>query len=286
MRRYTKRRFPRRKALRRPFSRKRGKIPRRRPMTKRAVLNVTTKKKRDDMIPTRFYTTGQGAPVIGGVVIPSTGISSIVFVPTARSIRPADANGIASYAQRSSHDTFSVGYKERVSLEMLPGAVFQWRRIVFSMSFATVPGLFGYLETEPIGMSRVVDILLPTDAAKISGVLFRGNGGIDWNFPITAPVDTTRVKLFSDKLRILSPGADIGAVRNFKEYYSTRQRFTYNDDETGKNISNNESSYYAVQNRQSMQDLVVFDIFAPSAGSSETAGMVFSPEGSYYWHEK
>ena len=51
-------------------------------------------------------------------------------MPSARPLGPANDVGESTRQRR---DTFSVGYKERVQVDIHGGGVWKWRRVVFTM---------------------------------------------------------------------------------------------------------------------------------------------------------
>ncbi len=125
------RRSGRRPARATRYRRKSGYYPRirvrRRPMTKRRILNVTSKKKQDNMLP--YVQNAQGAgQALGPIVIPSTGVTSFIFSPTARNYDPIGD----TTSTRNSQTIFARGFKEKISMRMSDGTAWRWRRIIFA----------------------------------------------------------------------------------------------------------------------------------------------------------
>ena len=64
-----------------------------------------------------------------GPITVGTGFASL-YMPSARPLGPANDLGESTRQRR---DTFSVGYKERVQVDIHGGGVWKWRRVVFTL---------------------------------------------------------------------------------------------------------------------------------------------------------
>lgn len=294
------RRYPRR-YRKAPAKRRRQtrRMPARR-VTRRRILNVSSIKKRDNMMPA-VISPGEAAPTLGPITT-STGFTSL-YIPTARTLAPANDMG---ESMRQRQTTYSVGYKERVQVDIIGGGVWKWRRVVFAYkggeSLWTGPNPGEWTEPfysksvkpdpdDPLplapDMVRLIGQPTSAQASRIRDLLWDGQQGVDWASEYTAKVDTTRVRLLSDKTYVFNPGNESGMSRTFRLWYPIRHNIVYDDDEWGASAFGL-GSPISVQSKIGFGDVYVYDIaycVVPSSGSV-TAQMQFLPEGTYYWHER
>nr|QXN75628.1 MAG: capsid protein [Genomoviridae sp.] len=269
--------------------------------SRRRILNVSSIKKRDNMM-SAVAVPGEGRPTLGPLTT-NTGFTSL-FIPTARTLAPANDMGDT---MRQRQTTYSVGYKERVQVDIIGGGVWKWRRVVFAYkggdslwSGGEFPGQW----TEPYfsksvkpdpddplpiapDMTRLIGQPHSDQADMIRGLLWDGHQGVDWSSEYTAKVDTTRVRLLSDKTYVFNPGNESGMSRTFRLWYPIRRNIVYDDEEWGASAFAR-GSPLSVQSNAGFGDVYVYDIaycVVPSSGSV-AAQMQFSPEGTYYWHER
>ena len=172
----------------------------RRAMSSRRILNVTSRKKVDNMMP--IVVDEESAVTVGPFTSPSPLLC--VFVPNARTTRTP----ITNPAVRNSSDIFAVGYKEKVRLDVQGGGTFMWRRIVFmlkgddlrrfmdSSDAGNIPNQL-FDQTTEGGCRRVIGPLLGVTNAQeeLQKYVFRGQENVDWADQFTAPIDTRRSTL-------------------------------------------------------------------------------------------
>lgn len=288
------------KRVRRPVARQRTV---RRLTSRRRILNITTRKKRDHMIPCAKPDpyANPTDPQLGGVLLNKANGNRFWygFQATCRDNTniPGVGGGIFDDGSRTASRCFMVGLKERCLLQSSGNMSFMWRRIVFSFKGQEivsdpVDGTAAmYLELNPQGYTRAVTVIQngtppvpgsnPVQAA-LENIMFRGVRGIDWFDEMDAQVDNNRVKLLYDKRRSINSGNDTGLIRRFNFWHPFRKTLLYNDDE---NAGGKNASAYSVNNEQSMGDVYVIDLFA--LNDADPNGMVieYRPEATLYWHE-
>lgn len=223
-----------------------------------------------------------------GSITIGTGLASL-YMPTARPVSNYDSGE----SQRERQMTYARGYKERATITVQGGGSWRWRRIVFSMKGPLLfnqPGdraPFYNSATSPTvasNMTRAITTMAESQYVRVRSLLFDGQEGIDWTSQFTAKVDTTNVTLHSDKIINLSPGNESGMVRTYNMWTPLNKNLMYLDDEAG---DSKDSSYISVQSKIGMGDLYVYDLFAlGTVAATGTASLTFSPEGTYYWHER
>jgi len=211
-------------------------------------------------------------------------------MPSARAISGSDFG--ESHRQRNS--TFSVGYKESLSINCTSGAVWKWRRIVFSTKssnfYDQLSDNLPWTDFNAAGdigsMARSISLLGSQQYIRVRDLIFDGQEGVDWGDQFIAKVDTTRVTLHSDKVVTINPGNESGCARTYKLWYPTRKNLVYDEDEAG---SSKAVSYISTKAKPGMGDLLVYDYVARVVNpisSTVTPELVFYPQGTYYWHER
>lgn len=244
---------------------------RRKPMTQRRILNVTSTKKRDVMNlldpanPTNNY-----LEIAGG----GTGTTAIYgFCPTARDLTDSDVPSVRSKSQ-----VYWKGFSERITFTIATGISWKWRRVVVETKYLRNNTL--YAETTSGDMRRV---FRPFNEDATWAIIFKGEFATDWNSFMTAPLDKDRCKIHSDRTRIMRSGNASPHEHDYKLYYPFEKRMIYDDDEKGGALPTN--SYFSAPTPYGMGDVYIFDFFECIAGVS-TDAMRVRIASSAYWHEK
>lgn len=250
-------------------------------------MNVAAIKKHDNMLP--FVRSPEGDLSIGPIQV-GTGFASL-FMPSARKL----GHEAAGESTRERQLTFSVGYKERVEVNILGGGVWKWRRLVFTYKGTALYNgdttwnqPYHDKSMEPRGCDMVRLIAQPTSdqQQEIGRVVWDGTEGLDWSSEFTAKPDTSRITPLYDRTFTFNPRNESGYSRSFRFWHRTRKNLIYDEDEQG-GTPNAPGSYVSVQGKPGMGDLYVYDIVylaVPASGGN--ASMQWSPEGTYYWHER
>lgn len=293
-RRFTRRRRRARTTRRRPAFRKavttRGRRTRsfaRTRHSRRRILNITSIKKHDNMLPA--IRTAEGG-YLQNPLTTTTGFTSL-YMPTAREL----GHTSEGESTRQRQTTFSVGYKERVQIDVQGGGVWKWRRVIFTYKGSSLydgdptwSQPFWDKSTDPDGVDMVRLIAQPTldQHARWRNIIWDGEEGVDWNSEFTAKVDTSRITPRYDRTITLNPGNESGLSRTFRLWHPTRKNIVYDDDEAG-GAPNAGGSYTSVTGKPGMGDLYVYDIvYNAVAAAAGNQALVFNPEGTYYWHER
>lgn len=259
-------------------------------MSARRILNVTSRKKVDSMQP--VVVLEDSTTTVGGYTSLAPLLS--LFVPNARNTRTP----ITNPAVRNSSDIFAVGYKEKVLLTVDGGGTLMWRRVVFylkgedlrramdSSDAGNIPNQL-FDQTVEGGCRRVIGPLEGTTNARdeLQSYVFRGQEGVDWANQFTAPLDTRRITVKSDRTRVIRPGNDTGASRLFNLWYPIRRTISYEDDLESDVVGDRP---FSTAGLRGVGDVYVMDIMAIVNDQSEApfTSYTFSPEGSFYWHER
>ena len=268
------RRIPRR-TTRRPATRTRRSGYR----SRRALLNITSKKKQDNMAPYNQATSSLGAVTIAGNVG-----AIFVWCATARD-RVSEVNDPTASSVRQTDLCYMRGLKENINLGTDSGASWRWRRICFD-----VKSTFGFVTSNETsnGWTRYLNNINGTpSASELSALLFKGTESVDWYDPFTAKVDTQRVRIHYDKMRILSSGNSTGRYFKSKHWYPMNQNLQYANDENGES---EDGSIFCSESRVGMGNYYVVDFFDcidnTTGSSGANSNLRFGPEATLYWHER
>lgn len=252
-------------------------------MSRRRILNITARKKQDNMIPTRSDADGSNAGN-GGQTMVGNIRSTFIWCPTGRDKQSADPT---AQSTRETDNCFIRGIKENITLVTNTSAAWRWRRIVFAVK--GLPTLLQPLVVNAQGAQGYVRLIpnYSTVAATvgrnvIEGLVFRGNAGTDWQTVMTAKVDTQRVTLLSDRTRTLNSGNGNGRFFKHKQWYPVNKTLVYNNDETGETENTAEFSTLA---KPGVGDIFILDFF-DCASQNVVDQLFFEPEATVYWHEK
>lgn len=262
-------------------------------MSKKAILNITSRKKRDNMISynnlaagtaSSTYATG-AATLVGGKTY------MLAWIPTARPMTTSGGLGytVNDPAGRTATRCYMRGLKERIQIQTNSGESWQWRRIIIYMkgnSFTSKDsGIFKWWHETSNGVVRTINDAFQeaTVGSVLNTLLWQGKQSTDWSSYFTAKVDNNSLTVVYDKTRILQSGNDSGIMRNFNMWHPINKNIVYADDEQGDLIG---QTPYSVVGRAGMGDMYVFDIFAAATGAVNSDTLTFDPEATLYWHEK
>lgn len=241
-------------------------------------------------------TIGPGPYLVSAV----NGAQLCYFVPTAMDLTESSGNNsIVNQAERTATTCFIRGFSEKLRFQTSSGLPWFWRRITvraknntfFNFSPSDTPtqtngGNPSFIETSS-GMQRVwfnqsVNAANQT-ITNVNGLLFRGAQGSDWSDVLTAPIDTTRVDLVSDKSMTIRSGNASGTVKDVSCWHPYNHNLVYDDDENG---SSEVTRYNSVNDKRGNGDMIILDYFAPGTGGSASDLLQVTGSASLYWHEK
>lgn len=241
-------------------------------------------------------TIGPGPAVVNG----ASGYVGL-FCPTAQQL--TDGTGaigtLAERAVRNSQTCFMRGFAENIRVQTSSALPWFWRRITFrtkSPAFhnfnpGDTPTQTNSGRTDFVDTSNGIERLWFNQFVNNGGgtvglwyeIIFKGVQNKDWTDPLTAPLDTARIDVSSDRLMTLKSGNQSGTVRSMKLWYPMNKNLVYSDDESG---STEASSYFSVVDKQGMGDYMIMDIVVGGTGASASDLLQFTSTSSLYWHEK
>jgi len=264
-------------------------------MSTRALLNKTSQKKRDNML---SYTNTQfdnpfspdylqGGAIMRrpvGVILPD----EFVYVWNATG-RPSDTSTNARGSKidtslRTSEAIYAVGLKERIQLETNNAAPWEWRRICFTSKDdfnQADPDTSAYFRRTSNGMVRL--LRAEQESTYMIDELFDGERNTDWLSMITAPLSRKHYSIMYDKTRVLRSGNQAGVTHNFKMWHPMRKNIVYKGEQTGENMTD---SAVSVDGKAGMGNYYVVDIFRKHGVNDDVSTLTFTPEATFYWHEK
>lgn len=269
-------------------------------MSNKRVLNLTSRKKRDTMLPVARGGSS-GTPVVGGInLTPNppnlTRNNIMLWCPTARDLTTGIGQpkvSIADEATRTSSTCYMRGLKEVIEIQTNSGTAWQWRRICFTMKdpaqignsvdygpyFENSNGFARYLYNVSSGTSVDANVL-----GLIQNVVFKGEVNSDWTDRMTAPLDTRRISVKSDTTTIIQSGNSSGVLRRYNRWYPMNKNLVYDDDERGG--STTYGNVFSTSSKAGMGDYYILDIIIAGQGAADSDRMLFNPSATLYWHEK
>lgn len=269
---------------------------------KKRVLNISSRKKRDDMQPFSDITPANrqsGTFTNSGADFTADGDRNPVQMLWAATGRTAEStpgvNGtITELATRTAKTCFIRGLKENIRVETNDGSPWQWRRIVFRLKGTrfldagaeNIPDRDIYASNGTDGYARLLtDWFGTTAASTVNGILFKGVEGDDWPFTgiLEAHVDTSRVSLMYDRTVRIAAGNESGVSRSYRRWHHVNKNLVYNDDEAG---STETFSHLSTESKAGCGDVYVMDIIVPSTFAETTSRITFTPQSTLYWHER
>lgn len=265
---------------------------RRRPMSRRSLLNTTSRKKNDTMLTWGNITVAN--PVGGTAFSPAAPVlvgNQQYVIPWCATTRDLNnsvggANIVINRAERTATTCYMRGLAERVRIQTTDGMPWQWRRVCFTLKGPSIRNLSDSThtistETNPGGWRRNV-----SNWSNIGGLtefMFRGTVDVDWNDYYSAPLDTTRISVMYDRIRTIAAGNEQGCARTYKMWHPMNHNLVYDDDENG---DGEVTGSVSTPGKPGMGDYYVVDFFLARSGSTSTNRLIFNPEASLYWHEK
>lgn len=222
----------------------------------------------------------------------AAGTGTVVQAIWCATARPAessnDTKGLPLDSNvRTASTCFMRGLKERIELRTNSGLAWQWRRITFTMKGGAInldafdPGTAPTARQTSEGMVRLF-VSDSTVIDRTTDLVFRGNNGTDWSNHFTAPTDSTRVLIHSDKTYNIRSRNESGTVINLNRWYPMNKNLYYQDSESGNRV---QQGLYSVNSRLGMGDYYVYDLFYPNGGEAGDELSV-DMEASLYWHER
>jgi len=276
--------------------------------SKRSILNVTSRKKRNGMLSwSNTNPDGLGVNALGIAPAFVSGSASTsanqpcgVFFwnATAQSLF-ANGNGgnaIINTAERTATTCYMRGLSEHVRIQTYSGIPWFHRRICFTYKSpleyvagtdaAPVVPNTTYADTSN-GIERLwLNLTInknPQYSGNLYGLIFKGRVLQDWTDPIIAPLDTSRINVKFDKTFKYTSGNAAGMVREMKLWHPMNRNLIYDDDELG---AGENGSYYSVENKQGMGNYFVMDLFTPGANAASGDIIRIDSNATLYWHEK
>lgn len=252
-------------------------------MTAKAILNLTSVKKRDTMI--QGQVAGNGDVTTQPYFRIDMGANGYVAWCQNASYRER-GNSLAAPV-RNLRDIFLKGFSETVRFDTNSGNPVIVRRLVVSMP--TRIDLTGGVSMPNNQPTRVVK-----DGVHYIGIgngplninlyetLFAGKQNTDWSDVITAKPDNRRMKVHQDKTLFIKSGNAAEAVRQYKFWDRINKKVQYDDEEQGNDVYTSGFTTTSTQGHQ--QNVYVVYIFFNPSNVALSADIY--QQRTMYWHER
>jgi len=271
--------------------------------TRKSILNVSSRKKRDTMRPVSFPNWEAPGVQSRYEMNGSFGLTVLGWVATARDrspvfpFIPGNQASVDNPTVRTAKTCYMRGLKENIEVQTSTGLTWQWRRVCFTFKGAEIfqpsgPSALGSTvmwNEDSSGYRRGLFSLTSSNAFavrtwdNIQSQLFKGTLGQDYSNYLTAPLDRDLVTVKWDRTHVIRSGNNLGTMQRFKEWHPMNKNLIYDDDEVGGEES---ASNLSARGRRGMGDYYVIDIFVPGIGGTTSDGLTFDPEATLYWHER
>lgn len=246
-------------------------------VSRRAILNITSTKKQDNML----STNPSGLP--GGY---SGGSATFLFCPSFRQ-RAVDVSGETedATAARLTQSTYVRGIKEKIYVTTAGGSPVRWRRIVYeTKNRATNITAGSYQATLPADVRvRPMQVQTPGSILAIAGHVMAGVIGTDYLSLINGKPDPNKVRVYRDNTYTLNPGNATGHAKEHTFWTGINGTLTYADNEAG---NDEVSSPWAEEGRMGLGNIFILDIFDIAITTTPPTEVSFVPQTTYYWHER
>lgn len=277
-------------------------------MTRRSLLNVTSQKKSDTMLPTMqtepnpeqaTYITGSGLSLTISADPAQGRIAAGLWCASARDNRtsPDTVGNKYDSSTRTASSCFMRGLSEKYTITKDDGSNFLWRRIVFTMkgrrlhepTTGSLSDIDLYLISTNVGYSRHTTVVNGPDITdaeywnRLTGIIFKGEGGTDWLFVENAKLDNSRITPLYDRTIRLGGGSSDAYMSKKKFWHPFNRNLVYNDDERGGGKA---PSAYSTEGKPGMGNIYVLDILIASGNVPEGSVCSLTPESCLYWHER
>lgn len=249
----------------------------RRVMSRRHILNISSRKKQDTML----STDPVGIP--GGY---SGGSATFLFCPSFRE-RAEDVTGETEDANgaRTAESTYVRGIKEKIFVTINGGSPLRWRRIIYSTKDRASGVTSGSYQAQIAGGIRVrpMQVQNPASVTALGLQIMTGNQGQDYLTLLSGKTDPHKVLVHHDSTRILNPENATGYAREHDFWTPINKTLIYDDNEFGEDET---SSPWSTLGRLGLGNIFILDIFDIALTTTPATTFQFIPATTYYWHEK
>lgn len=302
------RRLSRRKSVYRPRSAKsrygrkrtrstRVRVSRRmRPVSTRSLLNRTSQKKRDNMLSytnttaadpfsTVYSATGAVMRFPVGQINPG-GEFFYVWNATARPGETSEGQRGSKIdtSLRTSSTIYAKGLREKITVETNNSAPWEWRRICFTSKDdfgERDPASSTFFRQTSSGMVRMLSAL--SSGIYLQDELFEGARNVDWLSVFTAPLSRKNFSIKYDRTRTIRSTNNSGTIRNYKLWHPMEHNLAYQEEQAGESMTDHSVS---VTGRVGMGNYYVIDMFRKHGNNDNDSTLTFTPEATFFWHEK
>lgn len=257
---------------------------------RKRILDVTSTKKRDNMLSCYSFAASPNAVTGGGLGILASGANALgvvmtMWISTARAVQNVSTGDV-----RSRDVCFIRGLKENYEMRTSTSNPWEWRRIAFTLKgsllrqdtplYNTTGGTQGYRRLQHVISDG------STIGVSVTNFLFQaifdGTVSVDWYDPIQAKTNPRVVTILSDVKRTIQSGNDTGVLRQYKTWLPVNKNLVYDDTEDGQTEL---TSPYSTSGKPGCGDVYILDIYKPWDPTGQDQ-LYVTPQSCLYWHEK
>lgn len=249
-------------------------------MSKRRILNASSRKKQDNML--NFVTNDSSTGTVAPFIVAANVGATFLWRATGRDrvTNPSDATANSS---RETDVVYMRGLREKIFLATNDAEAWRWRRVCFTAKGTQLFPLPTALKSANGWLRQLRNFNGTTNGSAVTSIIFRGAQNVDWFDVFTAKLDTNVITVKYDRTRVLASGNNTGKMFQSTLWHPMNQNLVYFNDENGPT---EDAATFSAPGKAGMGDYYVVDFFDCRFNTSTTTTLTFSPEATLYWHEK
>lgn len=188
---------------------------------------------------------------------------------------------------RNKREIFLKGFAENIRFDVNSAYPLMVRRVIYATPYKiTLDGGVSGPTTQDTKVvtskKHYVGLGYGPKNVDVPELVLAGTNQVDWNDIMTAKIDNTRIRLFSDKMFSIRSGNTADAFKQFKFYDRINRKATYDDEESANSILG--SGWLTEAHNGDLQN-VYCTYFLQNLSSTNITPTIHQMR-TMYWHEK
>lgn len=252
-------------------------------MGSRRILNLTSVKKKDTMMPALVATDGSVSPT----PTVSVNLPANSYVSWTQAISYRERQSVMTAPARNLRDIYLKGFAETLRIDTNSPNPIMVRRLVVSapVRIDLTGGITGN-DTQPTHVvdngTHFIGLGVGTKNIDLYETLFEGSSTRDWQDVFIAKIDNRRWRVHSDKTFQVRSGNTGDAFRQMKFWDPINKKVQYDDEERGNDIYGSGWTTTSTQGHQQN----VYCIYIWYNQMSAAINPQITQQRTMYWHER
>lgn len=188
---------------------------------------------------------------------------------------------------RNKREIYLKGFAENIRFDTNSAYPLMVRRVVYATPYkiALQGGVTGpdTQDTKVVASKKhYIGLGYGPKNVDVLELVLAGTNQVDWNDILTAKIDNSRIRLFSDKCMTIRSGNTADAFRQFKFYDRINRKLSYDDEESANTIIG--SGWAAEAHNGDLQN-VYCTYFLQNVSQASISPTIHQMR-TMYWHEK